>query len=411
MRHLFSPTPRHARLDRTFQGLLCAMALAALVACGGGGSSSDSASSGATTAYAAGPITGFGSVIVNGVRFDDSRARVSDDDGNSRRADELRLGMMAEVQSSGITTDSSGSRGDASAIRIGSEIVGPVAQVAADRSALVVLGVTVRLTSTTLIDDRLVGGLAGLVAGSSVVEIHALFDASTGTYTATRVEPKPNAPFYKLRGAVSGLDTAARTFRIGSGTDTIGYDAIRAAVPAALANGQLVRVRLQTAKVGGQWVAASIVTGAPKLDDHDEAELEGSVTASSFATDRRFSVNGVPVDARNATFPKGSAGIVVGARVEVKGSAVGGVVIATRVSIEDTNKRERDGFELHGALSDLNPTAKTFLLRGVTVGFASVGEFRNGSAADLANGRKVEVKGARSSDGTTLVATRIGFED
>ena len=51
-----------------------------IAACGGGGGglTADSA-----TAYAAGPITGFGSIIVNGIRFDDSSASVLDDDDNS----------------------------------------------------------------------------------------------------------------------------------------------------------------------------------------------------------------------------------------------------------------------------------------------------------------------------------------
>ena len=103
---------------------------------------------------------------------------------------------------------------------------------------------------------------------------------------------------------------------------------------------------------------------------------------------------------------------MLGARVEIKGSAVNGVIIATRVSIETEHDRELAGFELHGTISAFNATAKTFTLRGVTVNFggASV-EFRKGVVADLANGRKIEVKGVRSADGTTLVATRISFED
>jgi len=43
---------------------------------GGGGSGSDPAQS----SFTAGPITGFGSVIVNGIRFDVSGANVADDE-------------------------------------------------------------------------------------------------------------------------------------------------------------------------------------------------------------------------------------------------------------------------------------------------------------------------------------------
>ena len=398
------------------RGLLTLFCAALVVSACGGGGSTGSVATGAPTAtassFAAGPITGFGSVIVNGVRFDDSQATVTDDDGVTHRNDELRLGMMAEIESAGITSDSTGSHSLAKLIRFGSEIIGPVSAIAANGSSLVVLGETVQVNAATLFADSLVGGLAALTPGTSVVEVHGLLDVATGTYIATRIEAKPNAPFFKLRGVVSNIDKTAHTLRIGSGTETISYDTISAAVPVALDNGLLVRVRLQTSQVAGKWVAATIVSAVRKLEDHDDAELEGAITASTFATDKKFSVGSVAVDATNASFPAGSIGIVLGARVEVKGSAVNGVVVATRVTIETEHDREALGFELHGAISALDTSAKTFLLRGVTVNFgAPTVEFRKGAMANLVNGSKIEVKGVRSADGSTLLATRISFED
>ena len=396
---------------RPVQGLLTLFcAVAVLTACGGGGS--DSAAADTRSAFAAGPITGFGSVIVNGVRFDDSSASVTDDDGTSHRSSDLRLGMMAEVSGSGITDDGSGARSKARSIRFGSEIVGPVQSIAPDGKSLVVLGQTILITATTLFDDRLAGGLAGLTAGSSVVEVHAQINATTGAYTATRIEPKSNPLFFKLRGAVSGIDKTARTFKIGAGTDVISYAAIAATVPAALDNGLIVRVKLQTTQVGGQWIASKVESGVRRVDDHDEAELKGTITATTFAVDKKFSVNGIPVDAAGASFPKGTAGIVLGARVEVKGRAVNGTIIATRVQVESDDDRDRGEFELHGTISALNAIAKTFVLRGITVSFAGAGiEYRKGTSANLVDGRNVEVKGIRSADGTQLTATRISFED
>ena len=396
--------------------LLVLLSALALAACGGGGSTDSAPATASSTAgasaFAAGPITGFGSVILGGVRFDDSKAVITDDDGGAHRSDELRLGMVAEIQSAGIVRDASGARGNATAIRFGSEIIGPVTAIATDGSSIVVLGETVQINSATLFDDALVGGLKALVAGTSIVEVHGALDAATGIYVATRIEPKPNAPFFKLRGAVSGIDKTAHTLRIGNGTETVSYDAIAASVPAALDNGLLVRVRLQTTAVAGKWVAVAITSAVRKLENAEEAELEGKVTASTFAADTKFSVNGIAVDASGATFPGGTAGIVVGARVEVKGSAVGGVVVATAVKVENEQEHTAAGFELHGTISSFDPSAKTFLLRGVKVGFGTgTVEFRKGTAADLANGKKVEVKGLRSADGSTLNATRISFED
>ena len=390
--------------------LTCAAAV--LAGCGGGG---DSASPSGKISFAVGPITGFGSVIVNGVRFDDSSASVSDDDGNSRRSDDLRLGMMTEVVGAGIVTDDKGSRCQARSIRFGSEIVGPVRSVAADGKSIVVLGQVVLIATTTIFDDRLVGGLAGIVAGTTIVEVHGVRDAANGTYTATRIEPKSNALFFKLRGTVSNLDKTAHTFTIGSSSEVVSYASIAATAPANLVNltnGTSVRVKLQTTQVAGKWIATSLDNSSRRMDDHDETEVEGTITATTFAVDKKFSVNDMPVDATNASFPKGTTGIVLGARVEVKGSTVNGVIVATRVKPEDDSDRESEGFELHGSISALNTTAKTFLLRGVTVSFAGSGiEYRKGTEANLANGRNVEVKGGRSSDGTRLTATRIGFED
>ena len=383
-----------------------------LAACGGGGSSAPPAGASASS-FTAGPITGFGSVIVNGVRFDDSSASVSDDDGNSRSRDDLRLGMMAEIEAGAIASDDSGSRSTARAIRFGSEVVGPVSSVAADGTSLVVLGQTVQVTATTMFDDRMVGGLAGLVPGTSVVEVHGVLDVNTGIFRATRIEPKFNASLYKLRGVVSGIDKTARTFRLGNGSETISYAAIAASVPASLDNGQLVRVRLQTTQVAGQWIATRLDGGARRMDDHDEAEIKGTITtASTFAVDKMFSVNGIAVDATNATYPKGTAGIVLGAMVEVKGRAVNGIIIATRVAPEDQDDRDRAEFELHGTISAHDPMGMSFALRGITVRYGGAAvEFRKGSAANLANGRNVEVKGLRAADGMTLAATRISFED
>jgi hypothetical protein len=401
--------PLHRRTALRFTTLIGAALV--LVACGGGGSSAPPAGASASS-FTAGPITGFGSVIVNGVRFDDSSASISDDDGNSHSRDDLRLGMMAEIEAGSIASDDSGSRSTARAIRFGSEVVGPVFSVAADGTSLVVLGQTMQVTATTMFDDRMVGGLAGLVPGTSVVEVHGVLDVNTGIFRATRIEPKFNASLYKLRGVVSGIDKTARTFRLGNGGETISYAAIAASVPASLDNGQLVRVRLQTTQVAGQWVATRLDGGARRIDDHDEAEIKGTITASTFAEDKMFSVNGIAVDATNATYPKGTAGIVLGAMVEVKGRAVNGIIIATRVSPEDQNDRDRGEFELHGTISAHDPMGMSFALRGITVRYGGAAvEFRKGSAANLANGRNVEVKGVRSTDGMTLEATRISFED
>jgi hypothetical protein len=324
-------------------GVAAVLAATLMAACGGGGSSG--ADGGTAEAFAAGPISGFGSVIVNGVRFDDSSASIQDDDGVRGSSDDLKLGTMVEIESGRI--DDSTGRAKALRIHFGSEIVGPV-----------VMGQTVEVRPETVFDDSLGGGLSALTAGL-VVEVHALFDAASGHYIATRIEDKASALTFKLRGVVSALDTTAKTFEIGG--ELISYANINAAdLPALFGDGLRVRVRVQTTQVAGAWVAVSIRAGVRRMDDHDDARLRGTVTAWTDAT--HFQVNGIAVDASGARIDNGP--VAMGDRVEVRGAARGGTVI-----------------------------------------------FKDGSAAQLANGVALEVKGVLSADATTLTAVIIEFED
>ena len=76
-----------------------------LTACGGGGGTTPPVSTTApAAAMYAGPITGFGSVIVNGMRFSSVGATLQDDDGQDINLDQLKLGMTVRV--SGTADDS-----------------------------------------------------------------------------------------------------------------------------------------------------------------------------------------------------------------------------------------------------------------------------------------------------------------
>ncbi|HEY5324044.1 MAG TPA: hypothetical protein VIK58_14550, partial [Caldimonas sp.] len=119
---LASNPSRSARARHLFIQLAAAALL--LAGCGGGGSAGPS--SGGTgvapTSFTAGHISGFGSIIVNGVRYDDSAALVTDDDGNRSSREALKLGMHVEIHGGGISDDGKGPRAAASEIRHGAEL-------------------------------------------------------------------------------------------------------------------------------------------------------------------------------------------------------------------------------------------------------------------------------------------------
>ncbi|MDO8418461.1 MAG: DUF5666 domain-containing protein [Rubrivivax sp.] len=383
-------------------------ATALLVACGGGG---DAAAPEATTAvpaaavsYTQGAISGFGSVFVGGVRFDDSAATVTDDQGRRRDRSELRLGMMVEVD--GGNVDRANASAMALRIRWGSEVVGPVDAIDAGASTLTVLGQTVLVTSSTVFDETLVGGLSASLTGV-VVEVHGILDPANGRVVATRIEREDSAAAYKLRGAIANVNPTARTFTV-NGT-LISYASLPAGmVPPGLTNGQIVRVLLQTTAVDGAWVATALAGGLRLPEAHREAHMEGVITA--FTSISRFEVNGLVCDASNASFPDGTAGIGLGARVEVEGTVDNGVLMASKVTLEERRNMGQRPLELHGEVTKLDTVGKTFALRGVTVWFGSTVQYRDGTEANLADGRRVEVKGVLSRDRTRLEARRIEFK-
>lgn len=388
---IFRPRALHA---------LLAVALAAVLgSCGGG------VGSGGTGSFASGPITGFGSVIVGGVRYDDGTAAVEDADGGRRSRDELRLGMTVEIESSAISIDATGSSASARSIRFESELAGLVGAVDVAGGSFTLLGQRVAVDASTVFDNRLEGGLALLRVGQAL-EVYAVYDTAGARYRATRVEPATLATGLRLRGPLAQVDLGAQTLRIGS---TVYSYAGASAVPGGLAAGQFVRLRLSLVVLPtARWVVQSFATALQTPPDADGVKVEGLISA--FTSERVFSVGGRPVDASVASFPSGTAGLAAGVRVVVEGTLRSGTLRASKVQIvSDQEVRDR-GFELNGAISAVNSAQATIVLRGMTVSTArSDLRFDNGTPANLVVGAVVEVRGGLAADRRTLEAVRIRF--
>ena len=196
-----------SRAWRALCALVAATALAA--GCGGGGGTESGVGAGGTgspLSFSQGPITGFGSIIVNGVHFDDSGASVVDDDGNAlSNSQSLRLGTVVDVQGGAIANGAA----TASAIHVHLDLVGTVTTALdATSGRLAVLGQPVRVLSTTALDG-FSGGAAAIPLGAEVA-VSSLYDRATGVYVATRIDPVPNAPRFAIRGVVAAIDTERR---------------------------------------------------------------------------------------------------------------------------------------------------------------------------------------------------------
>jgi hypothetical protein len=353
----------HCISRRTTLAALAGGVVSTLAGCGGGGGGGGFAglSSGGTGSFTTGTVSGLGSIIVNGVRYDDSQAVVTRSDDGTVAA--VRPGMVVSVQASAVASASSADAlpaATANRIVYASEWVGPVGAVDVLNRTITVLGQQVDVPASAVFEGAALQ-LSALTT-AQFVEVHGYLDLSTGRLRATRVEVSNSAPNdFRLSGKVAALDTAAGTFSIGSAR--IAYGAL--ALPAGWANGLLVRVRFSTVQVGGAWPATRIraresALGELEVKDRFDSEIEGTVT--SIEAPARFTVNGIPVDASGVQVP---AGLVVGAPVEVHGRVAGGVVLASRVELKTEVELEVEDFDFFGTVSNVDTVARTFTLRGL----------------------------------------------
>jgi hypothetical protein len=382
-------------------GTLAALLMSALLAACGGGSSESGSPTGATVT--AGTIAGFdagNAVVVNGVAFDSSDAAVvDDDDGNSSRA-ALRLGLEVEILSGQV--DRAGGTARANKIAFSSSLVGLVDAVDVAAGRITVIGQAVQVSDGTLFDDDIAGGLDGVAVGS-ILKVSGLFDASTGITTATRIDLKDEVNAFRLRGVVSELNLAERTLLIG-GQPVSFADVADNKLPDTLVDGAVVRAVVETAQVDGVWVALRLKAENRFVADGSNVDIDGIVT--EFTSQAAFELCGLPVDASAATFTN-AEGLRLRAKVSVQGALVDGVLVATAVTVKERGAKNQ--LRLHGGVSALDTTARTFVVNDTTVSYAGTVSFVNGSEADLLDGVTVSVKGALSADGTTVEASRITF--
>jgi hypothetical protein len=401
----FQPRMRH----RFVLSLGCAFALAA---CGGGDGGSDtvpttgstpasSATTAATvTAVTTGPISGFGSIIINNVRYDDSAAKVVvDDDDNARSAD-LRLGMMAQVESQ---KEANASTAHATSIATRSHVRGPISAISPGTNQLTTLGITVTVNPTTVFDN--VGDLSVLNLNDRV-EIHGLPDAS-GNLTATRIE-KSSSTDARLVGTVQNAGTVGR-FTLGG--ITVLYQPTALVGFSSVTNGSQVRVKgsLITANTITASAIRAINLAAPSVNGR-LTEVEGIITA--FTSSSNFSVNNVAVTVAAGAVVQGTPAL--GARVEVAGTVTNNTLTATKVEVRNQAQVEFEANEFHDAIFSIEPTLRTFTLRNGTVtikwdnGTVFDASLPNG-AGSLRTSLRVEVKGRVS--GNVLLASRVKVDN
>jgi hypothetical protein len=394
----------------------CLLAALWLTGCGGGsdGASGDFAGIDRTgsPAIAVGPVTGFGSIIVNGVRYETSRAAFQIDGRVGTQA-ELEVGDVVTVAGS---IASGGLTGTADTVTFDDNVEGPIAAIDASAGALLVLGQTVFVDADTSFDDSIrPASIAGLAVGN-MIEVSGLV-ASDGSIRATRIEAKSTSQELELTGVVASHDAAAKRFKINA--QMVDYSAAMLAnFPAGMiADGQLVEVKGTTVTAG--VLAATRVeakTGAVAGDVGARAELEGLITRFVSVTD--FAVAGVSVSTNAQTVVTGGTAGDLGlnVKVEVEGTVgANGVLAATRVDI-----RRDAAVRVTAQVDSVNATAGSFVMLGITVRVDALTRIEDKSSVqlrpfaltNLSQGDYVEVQGVPQPIGSgEVLAVRLEREN
>jgi hypothetical protein len=336
---------------------------------------------GGTGIYAQGPISGFGSVIINGVRFDDSAATVQLD-GLAGSSSALRLGMVASVQGQ---RGADVTLGTASSIEVWSIAQGLVSTgraVPGLSGQFTLAGMTVLTNPNTVFDGISVG--LPVMAGQRVAVWGLQAGADGRSWSATRV-----ALVTANAVVTSGLVSIENSQITLNGLLLIGTAA------RTLVQGALVRVQGTLSANGGSVDVTNIklLGSTAGTSPQGDAEIEGVVTTAPSANG--FSLGNIVVDASKAIYSPANAQLFIGAQVEVKGSWRSGVLQASSVTLQ--NEQVPQALEITGAIETFSSQGN-FTVRGQRCDASGLTSFVHGTAADFKVGAKVKLKGSLAGE-------------
>ncbi|MHA7878612.1 MAG: DUF5666 domain-containing protein [Saccharospirillum sp.] len=373
-----------------------------------------------------GPITGFGSVYVNGVRFDTDgiSGAVTSDDGIDHE-DDLDKGMLLLVDG-----DWRGNgQGEARGLYYDDTLRGPVESYSWNdltrSGTLVVLKQSITITDRTVFGGTLTRDAAGNPPAENDLVRVSGWRQSDGTFLASYVglysAGEEGDEDYELEGAISNLDLTADTFKIGD--LTIVYNAQTdfedGITESDLRDGLIVEVEGSVYdSVTGELEAEEIELESRRYRDFagDDIEFSG-VISSDPDSNREFMINGLTVRVTDGTeFDDGltEGDLSAGLEVKIEGDFdANGVVIAEEIEPRDSDS------EVYATISNIDTNAQQLTVGGVTVQVNASTLITDDDSdvrigfSDLVVGDFVEVEGRLDTSGATpvLVAAKLERDD
>lgn len=409
------------------------LSMGILVACGGAGGGGLGVADGGIrgTGSSVGPVSGFGSVFVNGVRFDTGtivNERVQGDDGITHE-DDLDEGMILRVEGEWRANG----EGTASELEYDDTLRGPItvesAWDPASQSAVIsILGLRVNIDRQTVIkgvalpDDLEAGDLVR-VSGWRLAneEFRAsLVRVQSGSAVSPGIDDG-----VELEGRIRNYQSAPCSFSLGTvtvGCNDLGLQFDLPLNRADLANDLFVEVE-------GSLLGAELIAEEIRQDDQrryrrgteDDIEFSGPVTEDFDTTTDSFLINGVPVIVTNDTeFEDGlsATDLVGGLLIQVEGDYQpdGITVIADEIELREANA------EVEGPI-EVGLDRGIFTVGGVRVRItantlienndddAIVNANKEDLLSQLVAGVEVEVEGIERDNGEILEAVKIEIDD
>ena len=358
---------------------------AAVTGCGGGGGAgglvANLPGTGGTGSpvFSQGTISGFGSVIVNGIKFDDAQASVKVDGVAANSAD-LRLGMVASVLGARGTDLALGT---ASSVEVWSIAQGAVKEISTNANEFSVAGVSVQTDDNTTFEG--VAGSSALTDGVLITVWGMQAGADSDHWLATRVAV--------LAATSTTAIVSSGVVKVSHSLATLNGLTLTGSLAAALTDGQLLRVQGSLSAENLLTVAGVQPIGTGSLvQSHGAVEVEGFVT--SVASSTRFKMGAIEVDAGAAIYSPAGTVPALNSRLEVYGDWSGTVLKATQVLMQDQQTLKT--VEITANIDQFTSSAN-FLMRGQRCD-ASNATFSQGASSNLRQGIKVKVSGLKAGD-------------
>jgi hypothetical protein len=386
---------------RLFRNIALVAAILLTVSACGGGTGGTGASTGGASVVSTGVMTK-GSVIVNGVRFEDTTANITIDDTPKTATIDLRDGMVVKVLG---TVNNDGINGTAQRVKALIEVRGTPTSVNTVAQSLILLNQTVFADDQTFYSN--LANFAAITT-ATLIEVHGLRDA-TGQIRATRIEANQaqmgDATLDEIRGVVSGgAGTNPITFSIGAQAVSAS-GAVIAPTGASYQNGSVVEVycSVRPCTPGGVFQASRV-----KVEDAQDSafqpssgqrfEAEGLISGFT-AHPGNFSVAGTPVTTTGSTRFEGgiSTDLANNIKVEAEGSWNGTRLVASKIEFK------RSVVRLQGNVTAAGIGTFTLNVAGRSVNIET-DSFTSGSVPPVGP-NCVQVRGQRKVPASPLAVT------